>query len=69
LFATGFYDRVHDLKPHQMLESFPGQKPGNRKLYTGWLFSSKPVHKLDSSWYVNNFPRFPLGKGGPGRCD
>jgi hypothetical protein len=19
LFATGFYDRVHDLKPHQML--------------------------------------------------
>jgi hypothetical protein len=23
LFATGFYDRVHDLKPHQMLRKFP----------------------------------------------
>jgi hypothetical protein len=22
LFATGFYDRVHDLKPHQMLRKF-----------------------------------------------
>jgi hypothetical protein len=22
LFATGFYDRVHDLKPHQMLKEF-----------------------------------------------
>ena len=37
LFATGFYDRVHDLKPHQMLRKFrpaPAQlhawKPGNR---------------------------------------
>jgi hypothetical protein len=23
LFATGFYDRVHDLKPHQMLRKIP----------------------------------------------
>ncbi|CDG84977.1 putative uncharacterized domain protein [Janthinobacterium agaricidamnosum NBRC 102515 = DSM 9628] len=28
LFATGFYDRVHDLKPHQMLKEFV---PRNRK--------------------------------------
>jgi hypothetical protein len=37
LFATGFYDRVHDLKPHQMLRKvLPASakqhawKPGNR---------------------------------------
>jgi len=37
LFATGFYDRVHDLKPHQMLRKvlpasakLTAWKPGNR---------------------------------------
>jgi hypothetical protein len=34
LFATGFYDRVHDMKPHQMLIDFPGRSRGNRRLYT-----------------------------------
>jgi hypothetical protein len=33
LFATGFYDRVHDMKPHQMLKDFPGRSRGNRRLY------------------------------------
>src|SRR3954463_1586089 len=30
LFATGFYDRVHDLKPHQMFERIP---PGTSTCY------------------------------------
>jgi hypothetical protein len=54
LLATGFYDRVHDLKPHQMLKEFPGRSRGNRRLYMGSKFSSKGMHKAAGSWYVGN---------------
>jgi hypothetical protein len=35
LFATGFYDRVHDLKPHQMLRNFPLGASGTACMETG----------------------------------
>src|ERR1700712_1528081 len=33
LFATGFYDRVHDLKPHQMLKEFSTRFSGRIAKY------------------------------------
>jgi hypothetical protein len=54
LFATGFYDRVHDMKPHQMLKDFPGRSRGNRRLYMDCFFSSKGKHNAAGSWYVDN---------------
>jgi hypothetical protein len=61
LFATGFYDRVHDRKPHQMLkESLPATsrqacaEPGEPVIIHGLKFSVKTMHKPARSWYVHN---------------
>ena len=61
LFATGFYDRVHDRKPHQMLkESLPATsrracaEPGEPVIIHGLKFLVKRMHKAVGSWYGHN---------------
>ena len=63
LFATGFYDRVHDLKPHQMLENFHWPEAGEPQIIHGSDFSSKGVHKRRGSWYVSNFALAARARG------
>src|ERR1700712_2952549 len=61
LFATGFYDRVHDRKPHQMFERIPLSDVTSR-LCTRWgtqdYTRDENFRQNDAqgrlSWYVHN---------------
>ncbi len=72
LFATGFYDRVHDLKPHQMLKECPSDRakqalPGreNLRLYMDCELTSKTIHKNPLPWYVAPQRGAPAGTKKP----
>ncbi|MFM9436475.1 hypothetical protein ACFDR9_003559 [Janthinobacterium sp. CG_23.3] len=55
LFATGFYDRVHDLKPHQMLKEFLSKPDQASRAQPGELAI---IHGMRNS--VKNYSQTPV---------